>query len=128
MSFYHLPHPWDPGFVIPEYVMAEPPERGTFTTQWLPRGTISELVPDYFAKPGKQLLGRTDAELGSLGGNTLRGSTLGDDIALTHEPVHVSTTPAPAATGMSPTTRKVVAVAGVAVLAYLAFGRKRRGR
>jgi len=79
MSFYQLPHPWNPGFVIPEYVMAEPPERGTFTTQWLPRGTISELVPDYLAKPGRKLLGRNDAGLsgmGSLGGCTLAGSSL----------------------------------------------------
>jgi len=76
MSFYHLPHPWDPGYAIPKYVMAEPPERGTFTTQWLPRGTIPVLVPDYLAKPGKQLLGRDDADLGSLGGSTLRGNSL----------------------------------------------------
>ena len=81
MSFYQLPHPWDPGYVIPEYVMAEPPERGTFTTQWLPRGTISELVPDYLAKPGRKLLGRNDAGLsgspmGSLGGCSLAGSSL----------------------------------------------------
>ena len=83
MSFYQLPHPWDPGYVIPEYVMAEPPERGTFTTQWLPRGTISELVPDYLAKPGRKLLGRNNAGLsgspngmGSLGGCSLAGHSL----------------------------------------------------
>lgn len=76
MSFYHLPHPWDPGYAIPRYVMAEPPERGTFTTQWLPRGTIPTLIPDYLAKPGQKLLGRGDAGLGSLGGCTLAGNSL----------------------------------------------------
>ena len=65
MSFYNLPSPWNPGYAIPEYVMAEPPERGTFTTQWLPRGTISQLVPDIIAKPGRRLLGRNDAGLGA---------------------------------------------------------------
>lgn len=79
MSFYQLPNPWNPGYVIPDYVMAEPPERGTFTTQWLPRGTISELVPDFLAKPGKQLLGRSDASLGSLSGCSIAGSSLGHD-------------------------------------------------
>lgn len=81
MSFYHLPHPWNPGYAIPRYVMAEPPERGTFTTQWLPRGTIPGLIPDYFANPmgAKKILGREDANLsglGSLSGSTLAGSTL----------------------------------------------------
>ena len=79
MSFYKLPHPWNPGYVIPDYVMAEPPERGAFVTQWLPRGTISEVVPDYFAerKTGRKILGRSDAQLGSLAGTTLSGNTLG---------------------------------------------------
>lgn len=76
MPFYHLPHPWNPGYAVPKYVLAEPPERGTFTTQWLPRGTISQIVPDYLAKPGRKILGRTDADLGSLGGTTLDCSTL----------------------------------------------------
>lgn len=79
MSFYHLPHPWNPGYAIPEYVMAEPPDRGTFTTKWLPRGTIPGLVPDYLAKPGKQLLGRNDADLGSLGESSLRCNSLSGD-------------------------------------------------
>jgi len=80
MPFYHLPHPYNPGYVIPDYVLAEPPGRGTFTTAWMPRGTISEVVPDYLAKPGKKLLGRDNAGLGglgSLGDTTLDGSTLG---------------------------------------------------
>lgn len=78
MPFYHLPHPWNPGYAIPKYVLAEPPERGTFTTQWLPRGTISQIVPDYLAKPGRKILGRTDADLGSLGGTSLDCATLAD--------------------------------------------------
>ena len=76
MSFYHLPHPYNPGYAIPKYVLAEPPERGTFTTRWLPRGTISSLVPDYLAKPGAKLLGRDDADLGSLSGHCLSGHSL----------------------------------------------------
>lgn len=79
MSFYNLPHPWDPGYAIPKYVMGEPPERGVFVTEWLPRGTIPTLVPEYFAKPGEKILGRADAELGglgSLGGSCLGGSSL----------------------------------------------------
>lgn len=81
MSFYHLPHPWDPGYAIPRYVMAEPPERGTFTTAWMPRGTIPNLVPDYFANPmgSQKILGRKNAGLsglGSLSGSTLAGPTL----------------------------------------------------
>jgi hypothetical protein len=76
MSFYHLPNPWNPGYAIPQYVMAEPPGRGTFTTKWLPRGTIPELIPDFLAKPGQKILGRGDAGLGSLGGNTLAENTL----------------------------------------------------
>jgi len=84
MSFYHLPHPWNPGYAIPKYVMAEPPGRGTFTTKWLPRGTISSLIPDYMAKPGRKLLGRNDADLGSLSGasvgceNSLSGDAFSD--------------------------------------------------
>ena len=85
MSFYHLPNPWDPAYAIPKYVMAEPPERGTFTTQWLPRGTISSVIPDYLAAPGtgnavgKALLGRKDAGLGSLGNSSLEGHCLAGD-------------------------------------------------
>jgi hypothetical protein len=78
MSFYHLPHPYNPHYAIPDYVMAEPPGRGTITTKWLPRGTISQMVPDYLAKPvSRELTGRTDATLGcdkglgSLGCDTL---------------------------------------------------------
>jgi hypothetical protein len=71
-NFYNLPPSWDPGYVIPDYVMAEPPGRGTFTTQWLPRGTISGMVPDFAAvKTARQILGRNDAGLGSLGDDTL---------------------------------------------------------
>lgn len=40
MAFYQFRHPWDPGYATPDYALAEPPGRGTFTTKWLPRGTI----------------------------------------------------------------------------------------
>lgn len=71
-NFYNLPSAWDPGYAIPAYVMAEPPGRGTFTTAWLPRGTISELVPEFQAqRAGTTLLDRKDAGLGSLGDDTL---------------------------------------------------------
>jgi hypothetical protein len=90
MSFYQLPTPWNPGYAIPDYVMAEPPERGTFTTQWLPRGTIPALVPDFMAKPmggspSMKLLGRTDAGLSGLGDSRYElvpnAQSLGSDAA-----------------------------------------------
>lgn len=75
-DFYNFPPSWNPGFDIPEYVMAEPPGRGTFTTKWLPRRTISSLEPSFVADPGKKLLGRNDAGLGSLAGVSIGGSSL----------------------------------------------------
>lgn len=76
MSFYHLPNPWNPGYAIPKYVLAEPLGRGTFTTKWLPRGTISALPPDFLAKPAAGQAGELKRTynvepLGSLGGDTL---------------------------------------------------------
>lgn len=91
MPAYHQPHPWNPGYAVPKYVQAEPPGRGTFTTKWLPRKTISEVVPDFLAKPGKELLGRNDAGLGSLSEDslgcasprgTLSGNSLGVDYVM----------------------------------------------
>jgi hypothetical protein len=71
-NFYGLPPSWNPGYEIPDYVMAEPPGRGTFTTAWLPRGTISGMVPEFQAvKTAQIILGRNDAGLGSLGDDTL---------------------------------------------------------
>lgn len=67
MPKYNLPSAWNAGYAIPEYVNAEPPARGTFTTQWLPRGTISEVLPPLMAEP---------EPLGSLSGSSLAGSTL----------------------------------------------------
>lgn len=65
MSFMQDGHPWSTGYAIPEYVRAEPPMRGTFTTRWLPRGTIPGLIPDFLAKPAsKKLTGRADVHLG----------------------------------------------------------------
>lgn len=51
MSFYNLPGGWNPGYAIPEYIQAEVPGRGTMTTKWLPRGTISTLYPDVLMQP-----------------------------------------------------------------------------
>lgn len=59
MSFYRLPNPYNPGYAIPNYVMAEPPGRGVYTTKYIRRGTIDTLVPDFLSG------------LGSLGGDTL---------------------------------------------------------
>lgn len=87
MSFYHLPNPWNPGYSIPKSVLAEPPGRGTFTTRWLPRRTISQLVPDYLAKPvvrGSSLDGDTIGN-GSLG--SLAGSTVGEGRVYELEPL-----------------------------------------
>lgn len=155
MPFYHLPHPWNPGYAIPDYVLAEPPGRGTFTTAWLPRGTISELVPDYLAKPGKKLLGRDNAGLGglgslgdtvldgsSLGGHTLKGSTLaGDSLGArkyTLESLGASQARAAAYEDLGAVDGKTLAIVGVGLAAAFLFtrskprsnpsGRRRRAR
>jgi hypothetical protein len=83
MAFYHLPNPWNPGYAIPEYVMAEPPGRGTFTTKMLPRRTISQLPPDFLAKPVKKHT-LSKPEHGRQG--TLSGSSLGDAEVFDLEP------------------------------------------
>jgi hypothetical protein len=123
MSFYNLPHPWNPGYVIPEYVMSEPPERGTFTTQWMPRGTIPSIVPDFLAKPGKKILGRNDAQLGSLGICSLKGDTLGADAIPELAPA-VAAPAVAAPAGMTREQKIGLAVVGVGV-AYLLFRKKR---
>lgn len=46
MSQFQYKNPWDPGYAIPKYVLAEPQGRGTFTTRQLPRGTISQVPKD----------------------------------------------------------------------------------
>jgi hypothetical protein len=60
-------NPWNPGYALPGNVMDEPFARGTITTRYTPRRTISSLSPGEFVG----LEG-----LGSLGGHTLAGSTL----------------------------------------------------
>lgn len=142
MSFYNLPNPYNPGYAIPEYVMAEPPERGTFTTAWLPRGTISTVVPDFLVKQqGKRLLGRNNADLGSLAcsslsGSTLRGSSLGDDAAnaaavtastsAADAPI-VAIPPAPKVVAMPP-WQKLAIIGGVGLAAAMLFGKKKGRR
>lgn len=75
MAFYHQAHPWNPGYAVPKYVLAEPPGRGTFTTKQLPRRTISQVIPDYLAMPTKAAHSLSGS---SLSGSTLSGSSLGD--------------------------------------------------
>lgn len=70
MPKYNLPSAWNAGYAIPDYVNAEPPARGTFTTAWLPRGTIPEVLPPLLARREPR------AALGSLSGSSLAGSTL----------------------------------------------------
>ena len=81
MSFYHLPNPYNPGYALPDYVKAEPPGRGTFTTAWLPRGFISDVVPDFLAQPegplAKHTLAKPSLAKPSLKGHSLSGSSLG---------------------------------------------------
>lgn len=40
MAHFRSKHPWDPGYVLPGSVLAEPPGRGTLTTVQAPRKTI----------------------------------------------------------------------------------------
>ncbi|HZJ67652.1 MAG TPA: hypothetical protein VFD36_29315 [Kofleriaceae bacterium] len=146
-QFYNLPSPWNPGYAIPDYVMAEPPARGAMVTQWLPRGTISAVEPDYHLGPGKQMLGRKDAGLmGSLSGSSLAGSSLaggcfsgghslsGDSLGATRfalEPMGAdATAPVPAVVIASPTITRNRLLAGAAILAgaYLLHKKMKKGR
>lgn len=68
MAFYNLPTPWNPGYAIPEYVLAEPPGRGTFTTGMIERGTIDSLLPNVFGAAGNGGSIKGKKGLGSLGG------------------------------------------------------------
>lgn len=89
MAFYQIPNPWNPGYALPDYVLAEPPGRGTFTTNMIPRGTVDVLPPDYLARPeltkddgGVEARTSVTGSGTSLSGHTLdkptlRGSTLG---------------------------------------------------
>jgi len=63
---YRKPHPWDPKYAIPKYVMAEPGLRGTFTAKYRRRRSIDApsipapwrtgyAYPDYV---GKEPIGR----------------------------------------------------------------------
>lgn len=48
--FFRRPHPWDPGYALPPHVLAEPPGRGTLTTNYRPRRSIDtggERVPPW---------------------------------------------------------------------------------
>lgn len=154
-KFYGLPRPWDPHYAIPDYVMAEPPERGTMTTQWLPRGTISEVIPDYKLGATKRMdFGMSHGKkgagsaLGSLAGSTLGGSTLagstlagstlaGDTLGSTQfqlEPMGADegTTAVvkagpPTLTTMSPRNRNL-AIAAVAIAGAWYFFKKKKRR
>ena len=68
---YGLPRAWDSGYVVPDYVQAETPGMGAYATQWMPRGTIIQEVPDFGMANPKRVLGRSDVQLGSLGDDTL---------------------------------------------------------
>jgi hypothetical protein len=54
MAQYQAPHPWNAGFAVPRYILAEPQGRGTFTTKQLPRRTISQ-----FPQESRQIWNRT---------------------------------------------------------------------
>jgi hypothetical protein len=64
MALLKSSHPWNPGYALPPNVLDEPLGRGTFTGQYIPRGTIDTVIPGQFQG------------LGSLGHHTLQGSTL----------------------------------------------------
>ena len=58
--FYRLPHPWNPGYAIPDYIMAEPPGRGVHRTKYLPRRTIDTTVPMYLGDDMMPVGSRSD--------------------------------------------------------------------
>lgn len=70
MAQYSRPTPWNPGYAIPDYVMAEPPGRGTFTTKGIERGTISTLLPNILGSGDGGSL-KSSKGMGSLGGSSL---------------------------------------------------------
>jgi hypothetical protein len=83
MAFFQIPNPWNPGYALPDYVLAEPPGRGTFTTAMIPRRTVDVLPPDYLAQPeiaegGDGVEARTSVTGSgtSLSGHTLDKPTL----------------------------------------------------
>lgn len=47
MAQFRIKNPYDPGYALPDYVMAEPPGTGTITTAQLPRKTFDDPVPGY---------------------------------------------------------------------------------
>ena len=58
--FYRLPHPWNPGYAIPDYIMAEPPGRGVHRTKYMPRRTIDTTVPVYLGDDTVPVGARSD--------------------------------------------------------------------
>jgi hypothetical protein len=76
-NYYNLPTSWNPGYEVPVYVMDEPVARGAHVTQQLPRGTISHVEGDFRRVPGKGSTIGNGKGLGSLGGSSLSGPTLG---------------------------------------------------
>lgn len=78
MSFLQRAHPWNPGYAIPGYVLDEPPQRGTHTTNELPRGTYDQIGPHSggYTEPGYVLAERGRG--GQYGTKMLpRGTVLG---------------------------------------------------
>lgn len=142
MAFYQIPNPWNPGYALPDYVLAEPPGRGTFTTAMIPRGTVDVLPPDYLAQPvvakgddgveartsvtgsGTSLSGHTldrpTLRGSSLSGSTLGGSTLGRKAKSSRYVVR------PAAVGADMPGGSTLPVLAFAAAAVWLLSRKRR--
>jgi hypothetical protein len=76
MAFFQIPNPWNPGYALPDYVLAEPPGRGTFTTAMLPRRTVDVLPPDYLSQPIPARGSDGVEQKTSLSGHTLDKPTL----------------------------------------------------
>lgn len=82
MAYAPNGNPWlNSGYDVPKYVEAEPPERGVYTTDWLPRGTISQVIPDYLAVAQRKgsTLAKTSLSGTCFDEHTLSGHSLGDD-------------------------------------------------
>ena len=142
MAFFQIPNPWNPGYALPDYVLAEPPGRGTFTTAMIPRRTVDVLPPDYLAQPevatkgdgvgtrtsvtgsGTSLSGHTldrpTLAGSSLSGSTLEGSTLGKKGRATRYTVR------PNAVGLDMPGGNTLPLLAAAAAAIWLLSRKRR--
>lgn len=112
---YDQPNVGTGGYAVPQYVMDEGYGQGTFTTKWLPNGTVTiPMVPHYLNQRPQVV----SEQVLPAGGRavTLRRKAAAD-------------VGSPATNALSDfTSSDLLPLAAAAGLAYLVFGRKKKGR